>query len=365
MSIHPFVFSNNKKYRIARHALFWCTWILYYTFISTLVMSPKYGFAKSFFESLVEQAESTPLDMCFCYFVIYFLLPEFLYKGRYIGMLFLWLFGSVAFIVLYELNATFLVSYIRESFGLKTSISTPASYVWDFFVLFSQINMEGCLAASIKLGKLWYVKQQEIDLLKEEQQKIRPHDEQGLIHPVFLTDLLTRMENIVNDNPLVAAQSMKRIRRLLLYILYENAAPQISLRKELSLLEEYIDLEKLTAEKKIHVSISIQAKPDAETIAPSIILPLVENAFKQVSAYELAELWVNLNIKLHQNLLTIQLSWSKPIDTSSLVNGRNVILHNLSKRLKLIYPQSHDLKMKIEAEKIVISLNINLKKAIN
>src|SRR6266481_6629619 len=123
MSIHPFVFSNNKKYRIARHALFWFTWILYYTFISTLVMSPKYGFAKSFFESFTEVAESTPLDMCFCYFVIYFLLPEFLYKGRYIGMLFLWLLGSIAFIVLYELNATFLVPYIRESFGLKTSVS--------------------------------------------------------------------------------------------------------------------------------------------------------------------------------------------------------------------------------------------------
>jgi sensor histidine kinase YesM len=333
--------------------------------MSALLMSKRYGFTLSFFESFTEVAESTPLDMCFCYFIIYFLLPEFLYKGRYIGMLFLWLAASIFFIVLYELNATLIVPYIRGWFGLKTSISTPASYVWDFFTLFSQINMEGCMAASIKLGKLWYIKQQEIDLLKEEKERIQPHDEKGLIHPAFLTDLLTRMENIANDNPMVAAQSMKKIRHLLLYILYENASAQVSLQKELSLLQEYIDLEKLTNDREIEMHTVVDAVPDHQTIAPFIILPLVENAFKQVSVFALDKSQVHLNIQLHQDVLHLVLSWSKPIDTSSLTNGRNVILHNISRRLKLIYPQSHELKMMIETEKIVVKLKLNLKKAIN
>ena len=88
--------------------------------MSALFMNKSYGFTKSFLESFTEVAESTPLDMCFCYFVIYYLLPEFLYKGRYIAMLFLWLGGSILFIVFYELNATFIVPYIREAFGMKT-----------------------------------------------------------------------------------------------------------------------------------------------------------------------------------------------------------------------------------------------------
>jgi len=365
MSIHPFVFSNSKQYRIARHALFWIVWILYYSIMSALLMTKKYGFTLSFFESLTEVAESTPLDMCFCYFIIYFLLPEFLYKGRYIGMLFLWLAASILFIVLYELNATFVVPYIRGWYGLKVSVSTPSNYVWDFFTLFSQINMEGCVAAAIKLGKLWYVKQQEIDLLKEEKQNIQPHEQQGLVHPAFLTDLLTRMESIANENPIVAAQSMKKIRHLLLYILYENSSAQVSLQKELSLLQEYIDLEKLTNEKEIEMRAVIDAVPDHQTIAPFIILPLVENAFKQVSLFSLDKSKVNLNIQLHQDVLHVALSWSKPIDTSSLTNGRNVILHNISRRLRLIYPQSHELKMMIETEKILVKLSLNLKKAIN
>ena len=365
MGIHSFVFSNNRNYRLGRHALFWFLWILYYTIISAILVSPKYGFTKSFFEAFTEVAESTPLDMCFCYFVIYYLLPEFLYKGRYIAMLFLWLLASIAFIVFYELNATFIVPYIRNGFGMRTSLSMPVNYTYDFFILFSQINMEGCVAASIKLGKLWYVKQQEIDLLKNEKGKIKPHEEQGLIQPAFLQDLLGRMENIANDNPMVAAESLKKIRHLLLYILYENASPQISLQKELSLLEEYIYLEKLVAHKEIQFSSLINVTSNNETIAPFILLPLVENAFKQVLSYSLKNPVINLHLHLQQDVLHIELSWSKPIETSSLTNGRNVILHNISKRLQLIYPQSHELKMMIEAEKIIITLKLNLKKAIN
>ncbi len=364
MSIHPFIFSNNRNYRLARHAAFWFVWILYYAITSTLLMYNHYGFAKSFFESFSEVAESTPLDMCFCYFILYYLLPRFFFKGRYLTMMLLWLVASIIFIILFELNSNFIAPHIQAAFGLPV-MPQSTNYVWIFFQLFSQINMEGCTATSIKLGKLWYIKQQEVDLLKNEKEKVIPHQEQGLIQPAFLQDLLSRMENVANENPVIAAESLKKIRHLLLYILYENASPQISLQKELSLLEEYIYLEKLVAGNKIQVNTSINVISYNETIAPFIILPLVENAFKQVLSYSLPNALIDLNVRLQQDVLYIELSWSKPIDTSSLTNGRNVILHNISKRLQLIYPQSHDLKLMIASDKVLVSLRLNLKKAIN
>jgi two-component system, LytTR family, sensor kinase len=365
MNIHPFVFSNKQSYRLSRHATFWCLWILYYAIMSTIIMHAEYGFVKSFTESFVEVAESTPLDMCFCYFIIYYLFPKFLFKGRYITMLFLWLTASFAFIALYELNATFIAPFIRNWFGMKTSMSMPINYTYDFFILFSQINMEGCIAASIKLGKLWYIKQQEIDLLKQEKQKTDPSEQKGLIEPAFLTDLLIRMELIANERPLVAAQSIKKIRHLLLYILYENSSSKVPLNKEFALLQEYIDLEKLTAEKEITVNASISTALTPETIAPFILLPLVENAFKQLNSYPLKNPTLNITVLLQHEMIDIKLNWNKPIETSSLTNGRNIILQNISKRLDLIYPQSHELKMLIEAERILIDLKINLRKAIN
>jgi sensor histidine kinase YesM len=327
-------------------------------------MAPRWGFVKSFFAAFVEVAESTPIDMGFCYFIIYYLFPKFLYKGRYIGMLFLWLIASLIFIFLYYLNARFLVPHIRGLFDMKMSGSYMLSFS-TFFLLFSQINMEGCVAASIKLGKLWYVKQQELDLLEQEKQKIKPGEEHGLIQPAFLTDLLARMEIIANEKPMVAAQSLKKIRKLMIYILYESASSKVPLRKELDLLQEYIDLEKLTANKIINVNAFINASPAYETIAPFILLPLVENAFKQLSNYDLKDSSINVNIVLHNEILDIKINWDKPVETSSLANGRSIILHNISKKLELIYPQSHELKMMIEIEKVFIDLKINLKKAIN
>ncbi|WP_157580876.1 histidine kinase [Segetibacter koreensis] len=364
MTLHPFVFSNNPRFRIGRHAIFWVSWILYYTIISTFSFSAKHGFARSFFGCLTEVSLSTPLDMCFCYFIIYFLFPHFLFKGRYLQMLLLWLIASIVFMVAFEANATYIVPFIRGWFGLPVPMRRP-NYIEVFFSLFSQINMEGCIAASIKLGKLWYIKQQEIDLLKQEKEKIQPHEQKGLMHPAFLAELLTRIEVLADTRPLVVAKSIKKIRNLVISMLYENARAQVLLKNELSLLQEYIYLEETIAEENLHVDTYINVAATTETIAPFIILPLVENAFRQVHLQPLKEKRINIKLELDQGILHVFLKWNKPVDTSTMAQGRNVILQNISKRLQLIYPQSYELKIFIEVEQVKVDLKVDLKKAIN
>src|SRR5260221_12243855 len=103
MDIYSLIFSNNRNYRITRHSIFWFMWIAYYTIISTINLSAKFPVPHSFFSSLLEVSLSTPMDMIFCYSIIYFLLPNFLFKGRYISMLLLWLLFSVIFMVVFEM----------------------------------------------------------------------------------------------------------------------------------------------------------------------------------------------------------------------------------------------------------------------
>jgi hypothetical protein len=364
VTVHPFVFSNNPRLRFARHAAFWLTWILYYAVISALSFAPRYGFGKSFIACFTEIFLSTPLDMCFCYFIIYYLFPHFLFKGRYVQMLLLWLLASIVFMVGYEANAAFIVPHIRSWFGLPKPMG-HTNYVLEFFSLFSQLNMEGCIAASIKLGKLWYVKQQEIDLLKKEKEKILPHEEKELMHPAFLADLLTRIEVLAASKPQVVALSIKKIRNLLISMMYENASSKVLLKEELSLLEEYLYVEEITADETIYVTTHINAVATNETILPFIILPLVENAFRQVYLQALPKKYIYIRIELEQGILQVYLNWNKPVDTSTMGNGRNVILANISKRLQLIYPQSHELNIVIEVEQVNIEMKVDLKKAIN
>ena len=56
---------------------------------------------------------------------------------------------------------------------------------------------------------------------------------------------------------------------------------------------------------------------------------------------------------------------STGIDSSTLANGGSVSLQHIGKRLELLYPQSHELKVVITTEQFIIDLRIDLHRAIN
>lgn len=221
------------------------------------------------------------------------------------------------------------------------------------------------MAAAIKLGKLWHIKQQELNLVKTEKKKIAPFIENGQVQPFFLADILTRVEILLNEKPMLAAGMIKKIKSLLLYAMYDNNQGKVSLGKELEMLQQYIDLEKTALDNRVLITLKISAPAQQEQVAPFIILPVAENAFKQLSLHTLDRKALEIDIKANTGLFTMLLKWSKPADTSTLYTGGGIILQNISRRLNLIYPQSHQLKVFIEVEHIVVTLKINLRKAIN
>jgi len=367
MHMYSLIFSNTRVNRILRHSLFWFGWIAYYTIFSTMSWHgnmPSIPVYKCFITSLTEVASSTPLDMAFCYIIIYILLPRFLYTGRYITLVLAWLTLSVLFIFLFEVFQRIVVPGFRDLYDMPKN-SIPKSYIWVFFNLFSQINMEGCLAAAIKLGKFWHIKQQELDLIKTEKKKIEPFIDEGQIQPVFFADILSRIEILATEKPLLVAGMIKKIKNLMLYAMYENNQSKVSLDKELELLQEYVDLEKMALDNKVSITLKIASQGAQEQIAPFIILPVTENAFKQLSLHSIDRKSLEIDVKLSNGTLAMTLTWSKPADTSTLYTGRGIILQNIGKRLNLIYPQSHELKVFIQVEHVVVALKIDLRKAIN
>jgi hypothetical protein len=363
MNIYPLVFSNNPKYRITRHVIFWVLWISYYTIVSALSWMPKYPFSKTFPWAITEVTLTTPFDMAFCYSIIYFLLPRFLFKGKYISMLLLWLLFSILFMVCLRLFNMYISPSLRESFGLPRPVLSD-NYFRFFFSWFGTINEEGCLAAAIKLGKMWYIKQQELDLIKSEKKKIEPEID-GRMQPGFLISALNRVEQLSKEKPAVIPGMIRKIKSLLLYVIYDNNQAKVRLEKELKLLEEYVALEKEGNDEKLNITMKVIGNMNGERIAPFIILPLVENSFRQLSLLELPDKSIDLEIRLAEGQLYIMVAWSKPVDTSTLGNGGNVFLNNIGKRLSLLYPESHELKVVIKTNQFIIHCKINLHGAVN
>lgn len=364
MTVYPLIFSNNPRYRIARHSLFWLLWILYYSAFNFVSWTGKYSFSKRVFSSLAEVILSTPMDMIFCYSIIYFLLPRFLFRGRYIQMVLLWLLFSILFILAFISYSHHFVPLIREAFGMPAP-AYSTNLPWVFLELFYQINMEGCLAAAIKLGKMSFINQQELDLIKKEKQKIEPNLQGGKMQPVFLINALDRVEQLSVTRASLIPGMVKKIKNLLLYVIYDNNQASVSLEKELKLLEEYVELEKTGVAENLRVVIKITGSTAGERIAPFIILPLVENGFRQLSQLDLGCKFIDLEIRVTEGSLHMRLGWSKPIDTSTLTAGGNISLQNIGKRLELLYPHSHELKVIITTDQFMIDLRIDLHRAIN
>jgi len=239
-----------------------------------------------------------------------------------------------------------------------------SSFIWDFFYYFSQINMEGCLTAAIKLGKMWYIKQQELDLIKSEKRKIEPVLHNGEMKPVFLINALDKVELLSQKKPTVIPGMIRKIKGLLLYIIYDTNQGKVNLQKELKLMEEYVALEK-EGNDNLKVKVNMIGNMNGERIAPFIILSLVENSFRQLALLDLNEKFLNLEIRLAEGQLYISVAWSKPVDTSTLANGGNIFLQNIGKRLNLLYPHSHELKVLIKTDQFIINCKIDLHEAIN
>jgi sensor histidine kinase YesM len=364
MNVYSFVFSNNPKYRFSRHILFWSSLILYDTIFEALSWSKYYPFAKTFIANLFVEISSFPLDMVFCYSIIYFFIPRYLFKGKYIVMVSLWLLFSLLFVVLFRLHTQYIAPLIYSAYGMPSRMHS-VSFIWDFFNLFSQLNMEGCMAASIKLGKMWYIKQQELNLIKSEKLKSETTVQNGKMQPFFLVNALDRVEHFSQEKPEAIPDMIGKIKSLLLYVIYDNNQARVKLEKELKFLKEYVELEKICSQENLIIKMSINGNLSGERIAPFIILPLVANSFRQLSLLDLPQKFFDLTIRITDGHLYMNLVWSKPVDTSTLANGNNGFLQNIDKRLNLLYPQSHELKAVIKTNQFLIDCKIDLRGAIN
>ena len=86
--------------------------------------------------------------------------------------------------------------------------------------------MEGCLAAAIKLGKISFINQQEVELLKDEKIKILSERDTTGMQPVFLAGIIKRVEDMKPQNGEIK-HVLKKIRAVMNGVMYENANAKI------------------------------------------------------------------------------------------------------------------------------------------
>ena len=109
---------------------------------------------------------------------------------------------------------------------------------------------------------------------------------------------------------------------------------------------------------KIEISLNIEGDIKDKYIAPLLILPFLENAFKHGTSDQLEMPWLSMDLAVKQNILRCKIANSKNNYVPFSASG--IGIQNVRKRLNFIYPDRHELKTSDEGDFFVVSLQIAL-----
>ncbi|MBO9618797.1 MAG: histidine kinase [Niabella sp.] len=367
MQWHEIVFSGKKSKRVLRHLLFWVSWWIYFLCCDYLYRQPVNGnhvqsgqvvmgsfvFIKTALLMLVYSSA--------CYIFIYFLMPQMV-KDKWLkpvtGLL---LLGVCLFTVTYFMYWD-LFPVVNMIFGYPKPVITM-TWFWPAVYL-GLINPVKVIAAAaiIKYVKHWWIKNQESEKLEREKINTELQLLKAQVQPDFL---FTSLNNIYihaqNASPR-ASELLLKLSDILSYMLYECDSFLVPLDRELDMMREYMEMEKIRLGDCFEMGLAVHGNSEDKVIAPFLLLPFIENSIKQ-SNNAGEQGWINLDISIEDNCFFMKLVNGM---TSEVPDVSEMVTNNLSavqKRLTLIYPE-HGLKIYGEQEILIVDLKIQLNDAI-
>lgn len=363
---YPFIFSDAARHRIARHVSFWLFWGVFQGFLYSFVAIQRgaFHYVPRLQSSLVESFVFLIPHMFLSYMLIYFVIPRYLLKQKYL-LTSIWviiLFVAAAFLSTilsitiiesirrYFLGAEYLAFARRNGIGLSIFLGLMAGLRGGITI--------GGISAAIKLMKHWYVKEQRNLILQKENMEAQLKVLKAQIHPHFLFNTLNNIYSYTRNVSPTASKMLMELSDMLRYILYEGDQKQVPLSKELKLLRDYIELEQLRYGNKLEVTVNYPSNADQYSIAPLLLLPFVENCFKHGASHMLEHPWVSLQLHITDDVLYMKLLNGKTEEPATHKPG--IGLQNVKERLQLLYPDQYELQIMNEPDVYIVNLKLTL-----
>jgi LytS/YehU family sensor histidine kinase len=205
--------------------------------------------------------------------------------------------------------------------------------------------------------KTWYIKQWERDSLVKENLEAEIQLLKMQVHPHFLFNTLNNIYAFIFSAPPQAKLLVKKLEILLHYMIDECDRPFVSLKKEVAMLQDYIELEKVRYGKRLDMDIQIEVGKENRLITPLLLIPFVENSFKHGASKILKEPWIKLFIQVDKHNLLFSLSNSKPASETDTIK-KGIGLNNVKKRLELLYPGRHFLAINVTANTFTVNMQV-------
>ncbi len=333
------------------HLSFWVSYYIYRVLI--------YGDVVNTWENVAYvQAFELLLKVPVVYINLYIFLPLLLKKKKT-------LYFFAANILLIGM-ATFLQTFIiKFCISIGVYHYYPDSYFWTPWKIFSRANHFVTIASVtliIKVLKDFYFSQQNTQRLQREKLETELKFLRSQINPHFFFNTLNNLYSLVERKDDMAGPILLKLSDLMSYMIYEASNPLVSLAKEVENLENFISLEKLRF-ASLKVDLVVPTELGREQIAPLLLLPFLENAFKHGVGKGSEDNWVQVKLSVEDSQLKyVVKNAPSSQDKAQKTTQRGIGLENLRRRLELLYPKAFTLQTEEREDTYEASLTLNLSK---
>lgn len=283
------------------------------------------------------------------YFNLYVLIPKYLYPRKYVSYCF-FLVVTILITAACIVSGYFLGAHLSDATFVELYGRAPSEYFTYFFSISALPSTVASmtLGMSVKLAKNWIQAERRQQVLEKEKLESELRFLKSQFNPHFLFNTINSIFVLIHKNQDIATESLAKFSDLLRYQLYECNEHFIPLDRELDYIRSFIELSRLRIDPRevsLHVDLPTQNTAGFR-IAPFILMPFIENAFKHVKKGEVAGGIVDLTISISDQQLYLNCQNTKAesyTGATELMKTNGIGLVNVKRRLTLIYPGSHQL----------------------
>jgi two-component system, LytTR family, sensor kinase len=269
-----------------------------------------------------------------------------------------------------------LLFYILQSMLVIAILFVPVLFALlmstdeDMAFTINSFNTLFQLFITVPLAWLVYKKQQkgneEVTTLKKELKQSTASIDflRSQINPHFLFNALnTLYGTAIQENSERTSEGIQKLGDMMRFMLQENMQEKISLAREIEYLQNYIELQRLRTDHNpiVQIQTDIQLPNTVLQIAPMLLIPFVENAFKHGISFREPS-YIKVMLAIENNTLFFDVQNSKHVRTGTdpEKDKSGIGLENVKQRLLLLYPNKHELLIRDAVNQFFVHLTIKL-----
>ena len=346
--------STRTSYRtILQHMLFWLVFIGYEVVSSGWNDTDQLSFS-------LDPNVMIPITIAVTYINLYVLMPVWLYPQKYLayaaGLLLLLFAGGLS------------IRYLAWRFVIPwEETHNPLRYQQekkDFWIPVRILRLSAETFPVVAVTMLFQLMRNAYRQQKNlhEIEKARLSAEMGLlkaqINPHFFFNTLNSLYALTLKGSDQASKVVLRLSALLHYMLYDAGTDKVLLIDEIEHIGNYIGIEQLRFADRLAISFRPSGSIAGKMIAPLLLLPFIENAFKHGLAEDTG--WIAIDLTVTGNQLHLKVENSYLPATRPATTRSGIGLVNVRRRLDLTYPNHHTLSLTPHNDIFEANLTIDL-----